>query len=96
MRLLYTFVCVCLLQVREGGVTLLQLSVWAAEPMRRLRLLVELVTACGSCRGGGLASCLYSFLNQGDPGLRYASGSDYYRYQSLSVVARRIKFLPGS
>lgn len=57
-------------QVREGGVTLLQLSVWATEPMRRLRLLVELVTACGSCRGGSLASCLYSFLNQGDPGLR--------------------------
>ncbi len=52
--------------------TLLQLSVWTAEPIRRLRLLVELVTACGSCRGGGLASCLYSFLNQGDPGLRYA------------------------
>jgi hypothetical protein len=31
---------------------------------------MKLVTACGSCRGGGPASCLYSFLNQGDPGLR--------------------------
>jgi len=66
----YRLLSVLEAQVREGHLTLLQLSVWAAEPMKRMKLLVELVTAAGSSRGGSLASCIYAFINHGDPGLK--------------------------
>jgi len=65
----YRLISVLEAQVRDGSLTLLQLSVWASEPMKRLKLLVELVSAAGSSRGGSLASCIYAFINQGDPGL---------------------------
>ena len=50
--------------------SLLQLSVWAVEPLKRFQLLVSLVTVAGRARGGALASCIYSFINQGDPVLK--------------------------
>jgi len=55
--------------VREGGVTLLQLGVWTKQPMSRLKMLVEIVNSVGNARGGALSSQLYSFLNQGNPEL---------------------------
>eukprot|EP00088_Acartia_fossae_P006660 TRINITY_DN13076_c0_g1_i1.p1 TRINITY_DN13076_c0_g1~~TRINITY_DN13076_c0_g1_i1.p1 ORF type:complete len:818 (+),score=159.85 TRINITY_DN13076_c0_g1_i1:251-2455(+) len=57
-------------EVREGEMTLLQLSVWAVEPLKRFKLLVEMVSVAGRTRGGALASCIYSFINQGDPVLK--------------------------
>jgi len=57
-------------EVREGEMSLLQLSVWAVEPLKRFQLLVSLVTVAGRARGGALASCIYSFINQGDPVLK--------------------------
>ena len=38
--------------VREGGVTLLQLGVWTKQPMSRLKMLVEIVNSVGNARGG--------------------------------------------
>ena len=55
--------------MREGGVRLLQLMVWTRQPQARLRLLVEVVTSVGLCKGGALVTKLYSFLSQGDPEL---------------------------
>ena len=49
--------------------TLLQLGVWTRQPLARLKLLVEIVTRVGEARGGALATCVYSFLSQGDPEL---------------------------
>jgi len=54
---------------KSGGVTLMQLSVWTGEPMKRMKLLLEIVMAAGSSRGGALASVLHGFLHHGDPGL---------------------------
>ncbi|XP_023329141.1 gamma-tubulin complex component 3 homolog [Eurytemora carolleeae] len=65
----YQLLSVLEAEARDGRLTLLQLCVWAAEPMKRLKLLVELVTAAGTCRGGSLASCIYAFINHGDPKL---------------------------
>ena len=55
--------------VKEGQVSLLQLSVWTRQPLARLKLLTEIVTRVGEARGGALATCVYSFLSQGDPEL---------------------------
>ena len=57
------------LEVRAGGVTLLQLAVWTRQPLARFRLLVEIVGGLGGVRGGALATVVYSFLSQGDPEL---------------------------
>jgi len=57
--------------LREGGLTLLQVSVWTRQPLARLRLLVQILRSVGRARGGALASCLYQHLDtQGDPELR--------------------------
>jgi len=57
-------------QIREGGVTLLQLGVWTKQPQSRLGLLALLVDSVGLARGGALAGQLYTSLSLGDPHLR--------------------------
>jgi len=56
-------------KTKAGGVTLMQLGVWTEEPMKRMKLLLEIVMAVGTSRGGALASVLHGFLHHGDPGL---------------------------
>jgi len=51
-------------QLRGGGLTLLQVSVWTREPLARLKLLVSLLRTVGRARGGALAGKLYSHLDQ--------------------------------
>ncbi len=51
----------------EAGLTLRRLAVWALEPIERLRLIATLVDAAGSLQGGALASCLHTYMQQGDP-----------------------------
>ena len=62
--------------LREGSLTLLQMSVWTREPLARLKLLVLLLRSVGNARGGALASALYSHLDsQGAPVLRQCVAS---------------------
>jgi len=50
-----------------SGLTLRRLSVWAADPLERLRLMAVLADSCEGVRGGALASCLEQHLRHGDP-----------------------------
>merc|ERR1719500_1818371 len=62
--------------LREGSLTLLQMSVWTREPLARLKLLVLLLRSVGNARGGALASALYGHLDaQGAPVLRQCVAS---------------------
>ena len=62
--------------LREGSLTLLQMSVWTREPLARLKLLVLLLRSVGTARGGALASALYTHLDsQGAPVLRQCVAS---------------------
>jgi gamma-tubulin complex component 3 len=53
----------------NGGtyLTLRRLSVWLAEPLRRLRLLAVLVDAAEPHRGGALLGALHKHTRHGDP-----------------------------
>ena len=55
-----------------GGtyLTLRRLSVWLAEPLRRLRLLAVLVDAAADARGGALLRALHEHAKHGDPATR--------------------------
>ena len=62
--------------LREGSLTLLQMSVWTREPLARLKLLVLILRSVGTSRGGALASALYTHLDsQGAPVLRQCVAS---------------------
>ena len=55
-----------------GGtyLTLRRLSVWLAEPLRRLRLLAVLMDAAVDARGGALLRALHEHAKHGDPATR--------------------------
>lgn len=51
--------------------TIRRLSVWLAEPIRRMRLLATLADACEGLTGGSLAGAVYSHVHaHGDPFVR--------------------------
>lgn len=52
------------------GLTLHRLLVWTKEPRARLIMLVHLVEACQSLRGGALASVIHSFTLRGNTVLK--------------------------
>lgn len=51
----------------EGALTLHRVMVWISKPLKKLRLLGDLVQACAGLKGGNLASELHTFLANGDP-----------------------------
>ncbi|XP_065177544.1 gamma-tubulin complex component 3-like isoform X1 [Sycon ciliatum] len=51
----------------SGGLTLTRLRVWAMEPMKRLMVLVWLVSECQDLKGGSLAGIVYNFSHTSDP-----------------------------
>jgi len=53
--------------------------------MKRLKLLVELVTAAGTCRGGSLASCIYAFINHGETKKNIKFYNNFIVYISLML-----------
>lgn len=52
------------------SLTLFRLAVWTFEPQRHMKCLVAVTEACKNKRGGALASCVYGFLQHGDPVIR--------------------------
>lgn len=62
-----------LLQEQDQGIsdgdslTLRRLVVWTFDPLVRLKTLAALVDICKGKKGGALASCIFSYMQHGDP-----------------------------
>jgi len=61
------FRLIAILENEESNLTLRQLKVWSQEPLRRLRLMAEMVDSVQGLRGGALASVVHLHSRHGDP-----------------------------
>ena len=55
---------------RQTSLSLLQLTVWAAEPTQRLLLMAQLTRSCRQLRGGAMTVALERHERHGDPVVR--------------------------
>jgi gamma-tubulin complex component 3 len=55
---------------RQSELTLLQLSVWSAQPMQRLLLMAQLARACAPLKGGAMIVAIARHERHGDPLVR--------------------------
>lgn len=49
------------------GLSLRRLVVWTFDPLVQLKTLAALVDVCKGKKGGALASCIFSYMQHGDP-----------------------------